>query len=434
MIRTARYLFLFTITLLLVTSCNVPFIGTNQKGATPAPTASTVLPPLTSSDVCPRRLRLPATCQTPHSLRINYGIESLISKGYTGKGQTVVDIVSFGSPTLKQDMDVFDSTFGLPPVDLQVISPLNVPESDPHHDKEGWASETTLDVQIIHAIAPDARIVILVSPVAETEGTLGLPEFRQLEQYAIDNKLGTIVSHSWGVSELTLTDAQGQQEMQKWNDLLQKATTQQNITFVSSSGDNGATDYADLEGTKIATVRTTSFPADSPWVTAIGGTNLKRKGTAIQETAWNGSGGGFSHFYQMPSYQKTLPATTQQLFQNRRGIPDVSAVADPLTGLAIYQDNLWTLGGGTSASTPVWAGLIAIANQMAGHSLGFIDPALYKLATSDTYQRDFRDITQGNNTNSGVEGYPAVSGWDPVTGLGAPNAEHLLPDLIAAMK
>jgi len=123
-------------------------------------------------------------------MRIAYGIAPLIQKGFTGKGQTVIDIVSFGSPTLQQDMDVFNRQFGLPPITIQQISPLNVPESDPHHDKSGWAAETTLDVEIIHALAPDAGITVLISPVAETEGTLGLPEFRQLLQYAIDHKLG----------------------------------------------------------------------------------------------------------------------------------------------------------------------------------------------------------------------------------------------------
>ena len=146
------------------------------------------------------------------------------------------------------------------------------------------------------------------------------------------------------------------------------------------------------------------------------------------EKAWNGSGGGFSRFYPMPDYQKLLPEATQAQFQNRRGVPDVSAVADPFTGLGIYLDgNQWTLAGGTSASAPVWSALTAIADQMAGHPLGFINPGLYKLATSNSYHQDFRDITQGNNSNSAakVKGYSAVSGWDPVTGLGTPDAENL---------
>ena len=431
MIRTRCQLFALLIVLLLITSCSIPIGNVKLKQVPPTPTA---LPPLTKDDVCPKNLDLPRTCQTPRSLRVAYGVESLYEKGYTGEGQTVIDMVSFGSPTLKQDMDTFDQTFGLPPVDLQILSPLHEQESDPHHDKEGWAGETTLDVQIIHSIAPKAKIIVLTSPVSETEGVTGLPEFRQLEQYIIDNHLGNVVSYSWGASELTLTDEQGQQEIQKWNDLLQRASTQQKITHFSASGDNGATDYADKDGTKLATVPTTSFPSDSPWVVGVGGTTLKRIGTALQETAWSGSGGGFSRFYQTPDYQQSLATAQQKLFQNHRGVPDVAAEADPFTGLAIYQDNFWTLGGGTSASAPVWAGIMAIGNQMAGHPLGFINAALYKLSASDTYLQDFRSITRGNNSSGSVKGYSAGPGWNPVTGLGTPNAEKLLPDLIAAMQ
>jgi subtilase family serine protease len=345
--------------------------------------------------------------------------------------------VSFGSPTLKEDMDVFDKAYNLPPVDLEIISPLDesVPEKDPHGDKFGWAQETALDVQIIHALAPDAKVIVLTSPVAETEGTFGLPEFRQLEQYIIDHNLGNIVSQSWGASELTLTDTQGQDELKQWNSVFQQGTTQHGITYFSASGDGGATDYQD-DGRHLATERTTSFAPDNPWVTSVGGTTVTHSSSSFQETAWNGSGGGFSRFYSLPDYQKTLPEATQKQFNNHRGVPDVSAAADPFTGLGIYLDGQWTRAGGTSASAPVWAALMAIANQMAGHPLGFINPGLYKLAASKTYQQDFRDIVRGNNTNAAakVQGYPAVSGWDAVTGLGTPNAEKLIPDLIAAMK
>src|SRR5205807_5291716 len=111
----------------------------------------------------------------------------------------------------------------------------------------GWAGETTLDVQIIHAIAPGANIVVLTSPVSETEGVIGLPEFLQLEQYAIDHHLGNIISQSWGASEATLKDATGRKEVQKWDTFFQKATMQQGITFFAASGDNGATDFTDLQ-------------------------------------------------------------------------------------------------------------------------------------------------------------------------------------------
>jgi len=391
----------------------------------------------TAADICPHVLSSTSTCLTPHAIRLAYGIDSLIQKGFTGKGQTVITMVSFGSPTLQRDMDVFDQAYNLPPIDLQIISPINEPENNPlgKQDKDGWGDETELDVQIIHAIAPEAKVIVLTSPVAETEGTFGLPEFRQLEQYIIDHKLGKIVSQSWGASELTLADSKGQDEIQQWNRILQEGTTQHGITYFSASGDEGATDYRD-DQKHLGTEPTTSFAADNPWITSVGGTTLTRSSLNSQETAWSGSGGGFSRFYQMPDYQKLLPDATQQQLINRRGVPDVSAAADPFTGLGVYLHGQWTLAGGTSASAPVWAGLMAIANQMAGHPLGFINPGLYKLAASSTYQQDFHDVVSGNNTNrvAKVAGYPAVPGWDPVTGLGTPNAEKLIPDLIAAMK
>jgi Predicted protease len=410
----------------LVTACgSIP--------TSPNKAASTSQSQAAATNACPANLHLSDYCISPLALRQAYGVEPLKAKGYTGKGQTIVDIVSFGSPTLTQDMAVFDKTFALPPADVQVISPLKVPEQDPHHDKTGWGAETTLDVQIIHALAPEAKIVVLVSPVAETEGTIGLPEFRQLEQYVIDHHLGSIVSHSWGASELTLADKSGQAELKLWDTLLKAGTLEDKITYISSSGDNGATDYSDINATKLAHVQTTSFVASSPWSTTVGGTSLHYTNGQFQETGWSGSGGGFSRFYTMPDYQKTLPAATQKQFQNRRGVPDVAALADPLTGFPTYVNGYWTLIGGTSASAPQWAAIVAIADQMAGHPLGFINPALYQIAASSSYHQDFHDITSGNNTNTTaqVPGYTAGTGWDAITGLGTPDAEHLIPALIA---
>jgi subtilase family serine protease len=170
-------------------------------------------------------------------------------------------------------------------------------------------------------------------------------------------------------------------------------------------------------------------------VTSVGGTTLRNENNSLSEVGWPDSGGGFSKIYAMPSYQKQLPAATQSQFQNRRGVPDVSAVADPYTGMAFYEDGAWSQAGGTSASSPVWSAIMAVANQMAGHPLGFINPTLYKIAASASYNKDFHDITQGNNSNqqAGVVGYNAAPGWDPVTGLGTPDAANLIPAMIKDM-
>ncbi len=433
MIRFSRYIFPLTLLFVLLIGCGPTAADARDTNTTSTTAAAT--PAATPVTSCPGYLKSVSGCYTPQVFREAYGVDQLIQRGITGKGQTIVDIVSFGSPTLKQDMNVYDKQFGLPPVNLQIISPLHEPISDPDNDRAGWAAETTLDVEIIHAIAPDAKIVVLTSPVAETEGTIGLPEFRKLEQYVVDHKLGTIVSQSWAASELTLKDAAGQKELQKWNTFFQETTTHDGITYLGSSGDNGATDFDDLHGKHLASVPTTGFPTDSPWVTSVGGTTLTRKGSTFSEQGWSNSGGGFSSFYKMPSYQKGLPATVQSQLKGRRGVPDVAGSADPGAGLVIYVGGQWTLIGGTSASAPLWAGIVALANQTAGHPLGFINPALYKLAASSRYNQDFNDITVGNNTNNTthVKGYPAVKGWDPITGLGSPKAQNLVLDLAATI-
>ena len=433
------------ILLLFLASCSIPGTGgaatptpaaTHTAGTTPTATIPAQV------DTCPPLIGYPSGstyCYTPHQFRVAYGAESLYERGLTGAGQTVVDIVSYGSPTLQQDMQVFDQQFNLPPVNLQILSPLGTVPFDPNNkDMAGWASETDLDVQIIHAIAPGAKIIVMTSPVDEVEGTSGLPQFLQLEQQVVSQHLGNIISQSWGASEVTLNNSQGRSEIAQWDAFYKQATTQDGITFFSSSGDNGATDYSDLHASKLSPIATTSFAPDDPWVTATGGTSLIRQGNSTSEVAWNQSGGGFSQFFSEPSYQQTLPTSDQSELKGRRGVPDVSADADPLTGLVFYENGTWTLAGGTSAAAPLWSGLMAIADQMAGKGLGFIDPTLYKLAMSNRYAQDFHDITSGNNSahsnGVNVSGYNAVTGWDPITGLGSPNAANLLPDLVNALK
>src|SRR5437667_1401540 len=259
-----RRLFAFLAMLLLLSACAPLGSNSSDPGVVASPTqkATTTINPTPTSNalaVCPASLS--SDCRTPYDLRVAYSVQSLLERGFTGKGQTIVDIVSYGSPTLQQDMDVFDQQFGLPPITIKILSPLGTVPFDPAvKDLPGWAEETTLDLQIIHALAPDAGIVVLTSQVDETEGTIGLPEFRQLEQYAITNHLGNIISQSFGASEVTLNNAAGQQEIQKWDAFFKQATTQQGITFFASSGEGVATDYADLQATKYSPTPTTSFP------------------------------------------------------------------------------------------------------------------------------------------------------------------------------
>ncbi|HEY6410757.1 MAG TPA: hypothetical protein VIY29_25165, partial [Ktedonobacteraceae bacterium] len=274
-ILNVRYSLLIVL-LVLLAACN----PINPIGANPTPTKvptqqPTHVPANTTSEVCPAPLAKNPNCYTPRAFRLAYSVEALTEQGFTGKGQTVIDIVSYGSPTLQQDMDVFDKQFGLPPITIQVISPLGTVPYDPNKkDMTGWAAETELDVQIIHAIAPGAQIVVMTSPVDETEGTIGLPEFLKLEQYAVAHHLGQIFSQSFVASEATLADSVGQKLVKTITDFYQQITTQQGFTVVSGSGDNGATDWANLAATQLSHKRTVNFPADVPWVTAVGGTTL----------------------------------------------------------------------------------------------------------------------------------------------------------------
>jgi subtilase family serine protease len=170
----------------------------------------------------------------------------------------------------------------------------------------------------------------------------------------------------------------------------------------------------------------------------------------VAEVGWTFSGGGFSHVFARPDYQNALPAGSTSIGA-QRGVPDVGLQASAGTGALVYlslpPDGLsglicgtapcstgWYDIGGTSLSAPQWAGMVAIADQINGGGLGLINPALYKIGADATrYADDFYDVTTGNNTaDPTIPGYPATTGWDPVTGLGTPNAALLLPDLVAA--
>ncbi len=439
--RRFHWLTMSLLTILLV-GCGAP---STVSTLAPTATAVVVVPTATTNAIAH------AGTYGPNELRLAYQVNPLLAQGFDGSGQTIVDIVSFGDPTIQSDLDAYSQHYGLPQTTVQVIQPLG-PNPTPttsaeQQDQAGWAGETALDVEVYHALAPGAKIVVMESPISETEGIQGLPQFRQLIQYVLDHHLGSIISNSWGASEATLQDAASQAELALWNTMLQNSTTTGGITYLASSGDFGATDAINLDASQLSPTPTTSFVTDSPWVTSVGGTALTFQGTTPTETAWSqigrgssgASGGGFSAFYKTPNYQQSLPATTASAFQGRRGVPDVAADASPATGLSIYVQGGWQSDfGGTSAAAPQWAALVAIADQMAGKPIGFLNPLLYKLAATSAYATDFHDITVGNNsiTAEGVSvtGYTCAVGWDPVTGLGTPDAANLLPALVALAK
>jgi subtilase family serine protease len=302
-------------------------------------------------------------------------------------------------------------------------------------DMIGWAAEISLDVEWSHAMAPDANIVLMTSPVDETQGVQGMPEFLYLEQYAVNHHLGHIISQSWATTENTLfTTPGGRKVISDFNTFYQKAAVE-NVTVFSSSGDGGVAN-PNING-KIYPFPTVNFPASSPFVTAVGGTSLFASihGDYHSEATWSGSGGGISQFLKEPDYQKNLPASDQTLLNGHRGLPDIAFNADGGTGVLVYLSFPgvpagWYIFGGTSEGSPTWSGIIADGNQMAGHPLGFINPAVYALGYGSDYRESFHDITVGNNSQQGITGYNATPGWDPTTGWGTPKIATFLQELI----
>jgi subtilase family serine protease len=214
----------------------------------------------------------------------------------------------------------------------------------------------------------------------------------------------------------------------------------ENVTVLASAGDAGSSNV-DVNNVTYP-FPTVIFPASSPFVTAVGGTSLyaDTSGTYQFEIVWNdqipanggATGGGVSQQFSEPSYQHSLPASVQTTLGNHRGIPDVAYNADPNTPILIYlsflgpQNAGFYFIGGTSEGSPQWAGIIADANQLAGHPLGFLNRKLYAIGKGSEF---FHDITFGSNAFNGIPGYSATSGWDLATGWGTPDVGTLVREM-----
>ncbi len=412
--------------------------GTEADKTVGALTAKQLAPPTYA--LCEARFQIP--CYSPQQIRKAYGLSQLINSGYDGKGQTIVVIDSFGSPTIAADLKKFDQDFGLPdPPSFQVLSPLGtVPFDVTNDDMVGWAEETSLDVEWAHAIAPSASIILMTSPVSETEGVQGLPEFLALEQYAVSHNLGKIVTQSWSATENTLFTTEGRTVLNAFNSFYEASTLFHGVTFLASSGDSGSAN-PDISG-NIYPFPTVGFPASSPWVTAVGGTSLyaDANGNYQSETVWSNAygatGGGVSQYFAEPLYQQiSLPISAQTVLNRHRGLPDIAYDADPSTPVPVYlgflgsRNSGYYLFGGTSSSSPQWAGVVAIANQSAGVPVGFLNPSLYLLGAAKLDYYFLRDVTLGNNSFDGIPGYQATPGWDAATGWGTPDLGKLISDL-----
>jgi subtilase family serine protease len=385
------------------------------------------------------------TCYTPQQLQVAYGVRPLLDRGINGRGETVVlpelaesQLNPPDVTDMRQDMAAFDRLFHLPAARLRVVTTLAGASSP-------WLAygEEVLDVEMVHALAPGATLVIVLVPSTALDNTPNAVA-SAVASLRLGSSLGDVISAS-EAGQVGGEHCVSRAQARSVNAALQEAASR-HVTVVAASGDTGAAEErCSLNpGPSFTPVKGVTLLASDPLVLGAGGTSLTASHTtgAWQgETAWGlpygdpgslfqASAGGFSRLFPRPGYQDGVPAISAT-----RGVPDVSADANGHTGMAIVlSDGGRTMirnSGGTSASAPIWAALIALADQYAGHRLGFVNPAIYRIARSRSYHQAFHDITAGDNTAefppTTITGYRAAPGWDPVTGWGSPDAQVLIP-------
>ena len=348
---------------------------------------------------------------TVAQIRHAYGFDQVSD---TGTGETIAIVDAFNDPNIAADLHTFDVKMGIAdPPSLTVESQTGGSVSTLKTDA-GWASEISLDVEWAHAIAPNAKIVLVEA------NTDSLSNLMAAVNTARNISSVSVVSMSWGGSEFS--------GVSQYNSILTTPAGHQGVTFVASSGDDGSA-YG------------VSWPASSPNVLSVGGTTLYTtgaNGTYATETGWSDSGGGVSQLYSEPAYQTAAQST------GGRTNPDVSYNANPNTGFAVYDSIAddgyvgWQVIGGTSAGAPQWSALVALADQSrAAAGKASLDgatgtlPDLYKLysapgtASYASYVSDFNDITSGASSYA----LRAHAGYDGVTGLGTPKAAAVIAAL-----
>ncbi|HEY7263639.1 MAG TPA: S53 family peptidase [Trebonia sp.] len=402
---------------------------------------------------------------TPAQVKGAYGLSGT---KYTGAGQTVAIIDAYASPTIVQDANQWSVNRGLAPFKAnqfsQVVAPgtYHHPERGQKQDPQGWYGEETLDVEAVHGMAPDASIVYIGAP----------NNFQDLDaalNYAVDKDVAPIITNSYGFDTELLPPG----FIKPYEDTIMQGAAE-GIGIYFSSGDNS--DESLVEG-----YATTDWPASSPYVTSVGGTTLAvgASNSYLFETGWGtkkstydatgtmlspaapgnwvyGAGGGVSQIFAEPSYQQGVVPSSVFTAQGRTGraVPDVAALADPNAGYLIGETQTFPDGtakyseyriGGTSLASPIFAGIMALANQAAGHPLGFANPLLYSLAGSSSFRDvvnpastvavvrvDFNnsvDATGGTTTSlrtaNQTLSLATTPGWDDVTGVGTPTGALL---------
>jgi len=420
-------------------------------------------------------------CFAPAAFRNSYNLGPLYAAGTEGQGITIAVVDSFGNSDMATDLNNFNNQFGLQHLCGEAnytchagdptfntfcyggcVDTKSMPatsNSPGIEARDVWVVEAALDVEWSHVVAPKANILLVTTPTAETLGVQGLPQMMNAEQFIVDHHMADVISQSFGASELDFRGGVAAAEQLRH---AFKSAQANNVSVFASSGDfgNSNVDKTPVGGSNsfpLLPIPNVGWPGSDPLVTSVGGTYLCTDpitGTTVdssppsgqcplhpgqREVGWVAAGGGYSALFAKPSYQSTVPAgsNTAGNVNNTRMVPDVAMEASSRTGVLVYGAGSWFVVGGTSVASPTFAGVAALADQLNGGRLGFLNPAFYKIANDPTrYANDFFDITTGNNDNFKSPqdpNYAASPGWDPVTGIGTPNAANLVPDLVAAV-
>jgi subtilase family serine protease len=430
-------------------------------------------------------------CYQAFQLQRAYNLAPLFAKGIEGQGQTIVIVDAFGSPSIAADLKTFDAQMGLPnPPSFKVITPAGPITTTPKtctttysptgpdlcSDFYGWTDETSLDVEWSHVMAPKANILLVETPMTETEGVTGFPQIVEAENYVVNHHLGDVITQSFGANEQTFTSPGQIYSLRS----AYVNAAQHGVTVLAASGDQGSTsDVCDPSSgcanpgdlACCSSTRTISWPPSDPLVTAVGGTQLQLNAQGVRTApdsvwhdlsstvgvtgpvyTWGSSGGGRSAVFSRPQFQNSVAG----IVGGSLGTPDI-AMSAAVNGAVDFYDTTdpgvagWAIVGGTSEASPLFSGVVALADQVAGHKLGDLNPALYAMGKAGA-RSGIVPISNGTNSytfcvaadiqSNGscassadlvtVPGSQANGSYNDATGWGTVNAALFVPTLARA--
>ncbi len=330
-----------------------------------------------------------------------YGLSGYYAAGDEGRGVTIA--VYELEPFSAADIAAYQACYG-------TATSVATVDVDGGAGSGAGSGEAAMDVEDLIGLAPQASIKVYEGPPT---GSGAYDTYSRI----VGDDAAEVISTSWGLCDAL----KGSVPVSAENTLFEEAAVQ-GQSFLASSGDDGSDDCGDG-------VRSVDDPASQPWVTAVGATSLQASGDVVWNDPLGAGGGGVSSVWGRPEYQDAVARPQPVVTCGSSGVacrevPDISVDGDPLTGYAAYYEGSWRAVGGTSVSAPTVAALAALADASpacGGHSIGFLNPGLYR-AAADAYGADFHDVTSGSNAFDSVAGFPARPGYDMASGLGTPTA------------